>query len=291
MKTTAFMTASYEADFSRCRLLCESMDRFASGHAHHYVLVDHHDYALFSCLDGPGRTVVDERDLLPDWLHALRPSPLTRGRPLWWSTRTWPMRGWHVQQLRRIAMARDAPHDAVLSCDSDMVFVRPFDAARLWKNGALRLYRVANGIGRHLPREGREHRQWSSNAARLLGVAMPDFPAPDYINNLVSWSPAAVRAMCDAIEGRHHRSWCAAIGTNRTFSECQIYGAWVDGACAGAGHWHSDLPLCRTYWGGDALEGCALEVFLDGLKEGQVAVGLQSFTGTDSDQLRPVLGL
>ena len=45
--TTAMVTASYAPDFERCRLLCETIDRFVTGAPRHYILVEQRDVALF----------------------------------------------------------------------------------------------------------------------------------------------------------------------------------------------------------------------------------------------------
>jgi hypothetical protein len=49
-RATAIVTASYAPDFERCRLLCETMDRFVSGFSKHYLLVEHGDVATFRAL-------------------------------------------------------------------------------------------------------------------------------------------------------------------------------------------------------------------------------------------------
>ena len=58
------------SDLERCRLLCETMDQHVTGMSTHYILVEQRDVALFTQLEVRNRTVVDERDLLPTWLHA-----------------------------------------------------------------------------------------------------------------------------------------------------------------------------------------------------------------------------
>ncbi|MGH6858635.1 MAG: DUF6492 family protein, partial [Phyllobacterium sp.] len=109
---TALVTASYAPDFERCRLLCETIDRFVRGYTTHYILVEHRDIALFKQLERPNRIIVDENDLLPRWIRPF-PDPGTFGRRrVWLSPRTLPLRGWHAQQLRRIAIARHADEDA-----------------------------------------------------------------------------------------------------------------------------------------------------------------------------------
>ena len=137
----AVVTASYAPDFERCRLLCETMDRQLSGVAHHYILVEHRDVALFRQLETGSRTVVDERDLLPRWLRVVDdPASLFRRR-VWLSLKTQPLRGWHVQQLRRIAVAAHAKEDVLVFCDSDVAFVKPFDLSAFWHDGKVRLFR------------------------------------------------------------------------------------------------------------------------------------------------------
>src|SRR5690242_7580212 len=43
----AIVTASYGPDFERCRLLCETIDRFVTGMSQHYILVEERDVAQF----------------------------------------------------------------------------------------------------------------------------------------------------------------------------------------------------------------------------------------------------
>ena len=87
------------------------------------------------------RTVVDERDLLPRWLRAFDdPLSLFRRR-IWLSLKTQPLRGWHVQQLRRIAIAAHAGEDVLVFCDSDVAFLKPFDCGAFWRDGKVRLFR------------------------------------------------------------------------------------------------------------------------------------------------------
>src|SRR4051812_7038988 len=72
-------TPSYAGDIERCRLLCASIDRFVTGHANHYLLVEDRDVPLFRDLEGPRRRVIAESALLPSWLKSL-PDPLSLGR-------------------------------------------------------------------------------------------------------------------------------------------------------------------------------------------------------------------
>ena len=285
----ALITPSHGEDFERCRLLCDSMDAFVGGKPDHFILVDDRDYAKFTELGGTRRHIINELDILPPWLRSFKTGFAKNSRKIWWSTRTWPMRGWHVQQLRRIAIAAHISHQGLLYCDSDMLFVKPFSPSQLWKGDDFRMYRKIGGISSDLPDGGRLHKNWTHGAARLNGLPQPEFPADDYINNLVSWRREHVLDMCSHIEKLSGKNWVAAIGSSRSFSECQIYGAYVDGVLTGSGHWGADMGLCKTYWSGGSLDAKEVAEFVESMEAEQVAVGIQSFTGTDPEILRSLI--
>ena len=57
---TAIVTASWDQDFERCKLLCETMDKHVTGFTKHYILVDSKDVALFRQIESANRIVIDE---------------------------------------------------------------------------------------------------------------------------------------------------------------------------------------------------------------------------------------
>lgn len=286
-RAAAMVTASYAADFERCRLLCETVDARVTGMARHYLLVAGHDVKRFAALQTSNRIVVDERDLLPPWLHAVSdPSSLLR-RHVWLSLKVPPLRGWHVQQLRRLALARHAGEAALVSVDSDVAFVKPFDLGDFWSGDRLRLFRRDNALAAG---DGAEHAAWSLNAAKSLGL--PPSPSPhDYIATLIAWRRDAAAAMLDHVERVTGRDWAAGVARSRRFSECTLYGRFVDDVTGAAGHVHDGTERCRVYWTGPRLGDDALARFVDGLGPGQVAVGLQSFIGIDVARIRRLVGL
>ena len=285
----AIATPSYAGDVERCRLLCASIDRFVTGHAAHYLLVEDADVALFRPLEGPRRRVIAESELLPVWLKSW-PDPLSLGRRrVWTGPRALlrgvpPLRGWHAQQLRKFALPLKSDEDVVLFADSDMLFLRTFDVASLATQDGVRLYRKPDGIAAQM----REHRGWCDSAAGLLGLPAPDFPSPDYINNMVSWRRDNVRALMDHIESTSGRDWVSAIASRRSFSEYVIYGYFVERVLGldRARHWPDPRELCKVYWGGEAgaIEG--LRSFEEVLEPWQVAVGVQSFIGEPVEAIR-----
>jgi hypothetical protein len=285
--SAAIVTPSYAADFERCRLLCETLDRHVSGAAHHYILVEHRDLAQFRQLQGPRRTIVDERELLPGWLRPFSdPLSLFRRR-VWLSWKTKPLRGWHVQQLRRIAIAAHVPQDVLVFCDSDVVFLKPFDCSAFCRDGKVRLFRRDNTM------EGEvryDHRLWSRNAGSALGIAHPAVSPHDYISTLIAWRRETISAMCRRIEELHGRSWIEVLGSSRKFSECMVYGRYVDEVLGGVGHFHGAEEYCHVHWFGEALSDEEFRAFVASMAPEQVAVGVQSFLGVDPDRIRRLIG-
>lgn len=290
--SAAIVTASYAGDYERCRLLCESIDRRVTGHSCHYILVEAADVALFRQLEGPQRRIVDERALLPWWLRPF-PDPLSAGRRrVWLSLKGPPLRGWHVQQLRRIAMAASMPEEIMVSCDSDVVFVRPFDVGAFREGAAVRFYRDPAAMRNVLPHLEAHHRAWSRQAGRLLGISGPAETDTGYIATLIAWRRDTVRDMVERIEAVTGRAWISALAATRKLSECTIYGRFVEEVEGRRDrHFPSDRKLCHTYWDGAALGEAGLAGFLAALEPGQPAIGIQSFTGTDTAVIRRAVGL
>ncbi|MDZ5698894.1 DUF6492 family protein [Chelativorans sp. M5D2P16] len=279
----ALVTPSYAGDFERCRLLCETVDRFVSGAAMHYLLVSSDDVARFRALDGPNRIVIDERDLLPGWLHSL-PDPVSLfRRRIWLSTRTPPLRGWHVQQLRRIAIAGQVREATLVYCDSDVVFLKPFDVSAFRQNGKLRLYRREGA----LPVDSEAgHGDWYANAGFALALTPEASTRHDYISTVIAWDRQTVAAMVRHIEAIHARHWVEVVAARRRFSECILYGRYVDEILGGEGHFHDAAQFCRVYWSGPSLDETGLRGLIGSMEPEQVAIGVQSFTETDLEPLR-----
>ncbi|WP_420410648.1 DUF6492 family protein [Hoeflea sp.] len=282
--TTAVMTASYVADFERCALLCESMDRFLDGKWHHYLLVERADAQLFKSLEGANRSVVSEAELFPSWLRSF-PDPLSMGRRrVWLSPFSLPLRGWHAQQLRRLAMARHVDAKTILSIDSDVVLVRRFDPASLWSDGRLRMFRADNGAHDATP----GHLAWLAHAGRILGLPPHPEPAHDYISNMVAWRTDTARALLDHIEKRSGKGWLRAVISSRDISECMIYGRFADEVLGGAGHHADPRSLSHVLWFKETFPQTSegLASFMAGLRPDQVAIGVQSFVGHPLSEIR-----
>ncbi|WP_306026087.1 DUF6492 family protein [Oceaniradius stylonematis] len=287
-KTNAIVTPSHAPDFERCAILCESIDRYVTGYSMHYLLVDTIDAPLFRRLEGPRRRIITETELLPWWLRRV-PSPLSPGgRRVWIGPRTLPLVGWHVQQIKRIAIAGLIDDDGLLYCDSDTAFVRPYDLADMWVGDAMRFYRHDHGA-----REVRagDHMDWVAHAADALGIEKSLRQDHDYVGQFTAWKRSTILGMCARMEQVHGRHWVAVIGRKRKFSECMLYGAYVDGVLGGAGHHAVDRLTCEVRWFDPAPSDAELDAMIAGLKPGQVGIGVQSFVDMAPERFRAaVLG-
>lgn len=97
-------------------------------------------------------------------------------------------------------------------------------------------------------------------------------------------------ALCTRIEQTTGRNWIAAIANKRRFSEYLTYGMFVERILgAAAGHGFDDTPLCHSYWDYAPLtaEGC--RQFAASVGAGQVAIGIQSVSGTPLPLIRSCL--
>lgn len=283
----AIVTSSYAPDFERCALLCDSIDRYVSNLNRHYILVAPQDVALFKSLEGPKRTVVDERDILPWWIRSF-PDPIKFGRRrVWLSPFTMPLHGWQVQQLRLIAIAEHIGEMAMMHCDSDTAFVRPYDMRSAWKGDRLRLYRLDGGLAEAKD----DHEFWVQAAARVFGLEREAMNGHDYVSTHIHWRRDTTIELCRHIEKATGRHWLAAIGQGRKLSECMFYGHYVDDVRNGHAHYHDGQPLCRIHWFAPPPSVEELAEWIAGVEEGQVAVGIQSYIRLDSAQFRRALGL
>jgi hypothetical protein len=279
MTTISLITPSLARDFEACRLLCETIDAYVDGFDRHYVVVSAEDLPLFRPLAGPRREIVAEETLLP---RSLRRLPLRwRKRTYRWAPGLRPIHGWHVQQLLKFAMATAQPNPRVMFIDSDNCFCRPFDLQD-FAGGAVPLHVAHADVAAGTP-----HALWIENAYRLLGLPSPDFPADDFIGQMIVWDAAIVRTLLARIEAIAGESWWKAMCRRRQFSEYMIYGAAVTAdPILLQQHRLVEQSPCHSYWSGPPLDEGTMAQFLAGMRPGQSAIGIQSFTRTPIELIR-----
>jgi hypothetical protein len=283
---TAIVTASFGPDLERCRLLCETIDRHVTGYSCHYILVETADVPLFKALETPRRKVIDEKELLPRWLRPF-PDPFYLGkRRIWLSFRTLPLRGWHAQQLRRMAVAEKLNEDAFFYIDSDVAFLRPFDCASLWHGSDLRLFRRDDELKGKVP--GDQH-LWAANAGLLLGIPESEITPHGYVGTLIAWRRDRMLGMCRRMEEVGGRHWVEAIGKSRRFSECTIYGQYAEVLEKLEGHFIDTRDFCEVFWFAPAPTAQEFAARVKALKPEQVAIGVQSFIGADISYVRDLV--
>ena len=286
MSTISLVTPTYRRDLELCTLLCESVDRYVTSFSKHYLIVADEELPLFARFNSDRRVVLPTSLFLPAWLRPL-PRFVRRGRRrYWWSLRSWPVSGWHVQQFIKIAAASVLPEERHSVVDSDVVFFRRFDLSAFASPNPTPLFHAPRAVVADAPL----HARWVRSAHRLLGLAEPAFPADDFIGHTIVWDQRAVRAMTGRIEAATGVEWMEALCRARDVSEFMLYGYFV-GSNPGysAQHRLAADDLCLSYWDAEALDRPALERMLCSAGESYVAFSAASFSGTPVPLIRSVL--
>lgn len=278
----ALVTPSFAGDAARCRVLVESVRRYARSPVCHYLLVDARDVDLFTPLAGPRTLVRPVESLLPDWIR--RPAD---GANHWLSRGQTVLPNWIIQQLAKIAFARTASEPVVLFADSDVAMVRPFDAASFIRHDAVRLFRIPD-----FRDDG--HDAWHRVARAWLGLPPPlaGQPNPNYVGNLITWRPGVVDALCRHLEAVAGRPWMEVLATPHHFSEYILYGTFVEHVLGGevaAGHVVDTRPVCHEYWRPEPLDDAGLERFFRGLTAEHLAVMVSARAVINTDRYRELV--
>src|SRR3981189_2587284 len=155
MNPVALLTPTYGRDLELCRLLCESVDRHVTSFSKHYLLVPDADLSLFSHFESKRREVIPASRFLPHWLRPLPRVIQRKRRQYWWSFRTKPVSGWHVQQYLKIAAPSALPHERYCILDSDIVFFRDFDLSKFQVPNPIPLFSLPDVVISSHPRHSR----------------------------------------------------------------------------------------------------------------------------------------
>lgn len=286
MSSIALITPTYSHDLERCALLCDSVDRFVTGYANHYLIVPDYDLPLFARFDCGRRQVLPLSNMLPPWLKSLPSFVSRKNRRYWWARRGRPVNGWHVQQFAKIAAAYIVPEAVSCMLDSDVAFFRPFDVADVEQPNPTPLFVVPDYVTARLP----NHVSWVQTSHQLLGLAPPSLPADDYIGHIIFWNQRTVRAMTARIEEVTGFEWIDALYRAHAISEYMLYGYFVGGdPTAARGHRRVTQSPCFSYWDDDALDRPALERMLRETPEHCVAFSSASVNGTSTADVRAAL--
>jgi len=286
MSSIGLVTPTYWRDLERCALLCESVDRYVTAFAKHYLIVADEELPLFAKYNSERRVVLPASSLLPSWLRPLPRFIQRKSRRYWWSLRAKPVSGWHIQQYIKIAAASVLPEARYCMLDSDVVFFRPFDVSSFSKSDQTPLFHMSRAVAADMPMHG----QWVRSAHRLLGLEPPSFPATDFIGHIIFWDQRAVRAMTGRIEQVTGLGWVDALCRARDVSEYMLYGYFVrNDPSFSADHRLTARMSCLSYWDADALDQQALERMLRSAGESYVALSAASFSRTPVALIRSAL--
>jgi Family of unknown function (DUF6492) len=268
----AVMTKSFAPDFELCVALNRSVLDNSPDTVQHHIIVPRSDLKLFGRLAGKRTHIRCEADLLPRTFVRV---PFTNimvnlGRPFP------PVRGWIQQQVVKLAAVAASEDELVLVVDSDVEFVRPFTEIFV-KDGKVRFFRKPDQIDKQLPR----HMTWHKVARALLGLPPAEPPYPDYIASPIAWEPTIVRKMLARVTATTGRPWPTAIAGQLDFSDCVLYGVFVDGVSGAADNsFASDDSLSLIYWKPVPLNLDNADHFLQGLRPTDVAACIQSKSRT-----------
>ncbi|MGA8169741.1 MAG: DUF6492 family protein [Methylocystis sp.] len=287
-RTVALLTPSHRKDIDRFALLCDSIDRHVTGHGTHYAIVNDDDVALFSRFNGEKRVVLPCSRFLPKWLRLIPPFLSRKGRRIWWSFRSGPVHGWHIQQLLKIAAVSELPEQRYCIVDSDNVFFRPFDVQAYAGGERAPLYVELGAIAADAPL----HAVWTRNCDRLLGQPETAFPADDYIGNVIVWDKHSVEGLTQTIASATKRDWREALCKTRALSEYLLYGHFVRGSRS---HFETHEivteSLASAHWDDTPLDATAINAMLERAPQNKVALCIESFSNTPVGVIREAVGL
>lgn len=278
----ALLTVSYAADYERCALLAESVQRFVPPSVPYRIVVSARDARLFRSLADSRTEIVVIEELWP-W----RLVELKRLR-LWLSLRARPVRGWILQQLVKLQADRIVDAEHLVFVDSDVFFVRPFDPATRVVDGLVPLFQ-SPGLFTH----GR-YAGWHAASARLLGLPRGEH-RNDYISNLVTWRRETLLRLQQRVEAVTAGPWLRALCNTLDLSEYNLYGTFCDRVLgfAAAGHFVEHKPICHSLWHlADAGESPrdAVQRHVRALEPHHVALHIQSRIGVPVALYRDLVG-
>ncbi|MFV0281420.1 MAG: DUF6492 family protein [Rhodoblastus sp.] len=272
-------TCSFRGDLDMCRLLCESIDRFAPPGMTHRLYVPRADLSLFADLASPRRMIATQESLLPRWfVKAPLPGPQWRARlglprrNVYLTPFSMPVRGWIAQQIMKIAAATRAQTEIVVHVDSDNVLIRPLLPEHFSRGGLARVYRNPE-MEPHAT-----HRLWHGAAGRLLGLAPSEFYGAEYIDQLVVWRADVARGLTERIAAVAGTDWRIALARAPHFAEYILYGVYADRVLGldAAGLHASAETLCLSRWTEGFDTNAEEDAFVAAIKPHHVACLVQS---------------
>ena len=231
MSKIAVVTQSYKNDYNECKLLCESMDRFAP-ELDHFIFVNDEDAKLFKSMEYKRHKVFKKSTILP-WYFIRIPFKML-GHHFHVSPFTIPVREWIVQQVCKLGVFEviGNEYDAVFNIDSETVFMKPFDIGKWGRNGKYIMYRTVNV-------NEPSHDEYCAAAKKLLNldVSTECLLKYNYMNTPVCFVRENTQLLLERIKNNTKlRNWKLALCNTYRFSEYYTYGIFTDNVLDGKNH-------------------------------------------------------
>ncbi|QFT75971.1 DUF6492 family protein [Erythrobacter sp. THAF29] len=282
-RSFSLLTKTYRGDASLFGELCESIDEHMP-EIEHYVLVDGGDFPLFAEFSGDRRHIIDCSRELPRFKELD-----VFGRRIWWRFPHRIVRGWIFQQIARLHFASRLDCDAVVSVDSDAVFVRPIDPHQVFDGKRIRFFKVPDRPSG----PAAESPKWHDAASDALGLPKVGYTGHDYITTTLVWSPAIVRDLLEHISDLWNRPWHDVLIRPFRFSECVLYGVYASFVAKDieAHLSPTQQTMCHISWGYDLELRAERLRFARDIADHQCAIVVQSNLGLDRSTRNEIIEL
>jgi hypothetical protein len=267
------VTPSYGPDLGRFRELHGSVLRHLPEESVHVVIVPTRDVAAFRQFQGPRCTVISEPEVLGRSIVRLPGTKFSVNlrRPLP------PVRGWILQQVLKLGVARLLSEDVMVMVDSDVLFIRDASINDFTLDGRAIFYRLPDAIS---PEELPRHATWAQTSRSMLGLRAQPPPYPDYVSSLSVWDRRLVLELLRRVEEVSGRRWDVEVGRQLHFSEWTLYGTFVDHVSGGHHPAETSTMRCLTYWDEVPLGYDEAYRYFAGTSDQDLAVMLSAKSGT-----------
>ncbi len=221
-KKIAIVTQSYKNDYRECKLLCESIDRFAS-EISHFIFVNDEDADMFADLNYGKHIVYKKSVILPKYL--IRLPWKIMGHHFHVSPFTIPVREWIIQQICKLGVFEviGKEFDVTLNIDSETVLMKPFRIDELYKDGKWLMYRVPN-INEP------SHDDYCNAAYNLLKYTgkIDDINKWNYMNTPVAFVRENIETLLKTIGNGYIGGWKRHLCNTYRFSEYYTYAIFTE---------------------------------------------------------------
>lgn len=243
MGKVAIITQSYRNDYRECRLLCESIDRFAPD-MDHFIFVNDEDVEMFQTMNYGNHKVYPKSTIMP-W-YMIRIPWRILGHHFHVSPFTIPVREWIVQQICKLGVFEviGSEYDAVFNIDSESIFMRPLDLSHWIKDGRYLMYQVDNSLI-----DEPNHDEYIAAATKLLkfGENVNDVSKYTYMSTPTCFVRDNNRELLNEIQSHSSlKSWKLALCNTYRFSENYTYNLYTYHRLGMANHFPVDYRSFTT---------------------------------------------